>query len=483
MGVAVSSWPLARAVALRGQIGVVSGTALDLVLARRLQLGDIGGHIAEALAHFPIKDMAERVWERYFVPGGKAEESAFKSKPLPAVEPGKAAVELNVVASFVEVFLAKHGHDGAIGINLLEKIQLPTVPAIFGAMLAGVDYVLMGAGIPRAIPGVLDQLAIGQVTELRVDVVGPDGDTHAITTFDPSTILGTDPINLKRPKFLAIVTSHTLAQMLAKKITPPADGFVIEHNTAGGHNAPPRGTMQLTDDGQPIYGERDIPDLAKFRELGLPFWLAGSEGTHAKLKEALENGAQGVQIGTAFAFCNESGILPHYKADIIQKSLRGKVNVYTDAKASPTGFPFKVVQLDGTMSVSSVYENRKRICDLGYLRTTYLKEDGSFGYRCASEPVEDFVAKGGDIAETVGRKCVCNGLMVTVGLGQWRKDGGAEIPLVTAGDAVAELARYVKPGETGYSSDDVIDIVLGLAPDNTEANRVYLEGLLESAKA
>ncbi|HEY6553858.1 MAG TPA: nitronate monooxygenase, partial [Vicinamibacteria bacterium] len=39
MGVAVSSFGLARAVSREGQLGVVSGTALDVVLARRLQSG------------------------------------------------------------------------------------------------------------------------------------------------------------------------------------------------------------------------------------------------------------------------------------------------------------------------------------------------------------------------------------------------------------------------------------------------------------
>jgi NAD(P)H-dependent flavin oxidoreductase YrpB (nitropropane dioxygenase family) len=34
MGVAVSSWRLARAVARTGQLGVVSGTALEIVIAR-----------------------------------------------------------------------------------------------------------------------------------------------------------------------------------------------------------------------------------------------------------------------------------------------------------------------------------------------------------------------------------------------------------------------------------------------------------------
>ena len=58
MGIAVSSWQLAREVSLAGQLGVVSGTALDGVLARVLQDGDPGGHRRRAMAHFPSPAMA-----------------------------------------------------------------------------------------------------------------------------------------------------------------------------------------------------------------------------------------------------------------------------------------------------------------------------------------------------------------------------------------------------------------------------------------
>lgn len=43
MGAGVSNWKLARAVSLAGQLGVVSGTALDSILTRRLQMGDRDG--------------------------------------------------------------------------------------------------------------------------------------------------------------------------------------------------------------------------------------------------------------------------------------------------------------------------------------------------------------------------------------------------------------------------------------------------------
>src|ERR1039457_6528946 len=71
MGVAVSGGQLARAVSRAGPLGVVSGPALAVVLARRLQLGDSGGELRRALAHFPIPQMADHVLADYFIPGGK----------------------------------------------------------------------------------------------------------------------------------------------------------------------------------------------------------------------------------------------------------------------------------------------------------------------------------------------------------------------------------------------------------------------------
>ena len=158
MGAAVSAWQLAKAVALTGQLGVVSGTRGRLP-ARRLQLGDPGGHLWCALAEFPLPDMAKRILDRYFRPAGKSPDSPFVAHKMLDEAPSQAQFELIVVANFAEVFLAKEDHGGLVGINYLEKIQAPTLPSLFGAMLAGVDYVLMGAGIPTNIPGVIDRLA------------------------------------------------------------------------------------------------------------------------------------------------------------------------------------------------------------------------------------------------------------------------------------------------------------------------------------
>ncbi|MCH5372943.1 MAG: nitronate monooxygenase, partial [Planctomycetes bacterium] len=106
MGAGVSSWRLARAVSMAGQLGVVSGTALDVILARRLQLGDPGGHVRRALENFPFQQVAQRILSRYFVPGGKLPTDAFRSTPCPSENASRLGQELMVAGNFVEVYLA-----------------------------------------------------------------------------------------------------------------------------------------------------------------------------------------------------------------------------------------------------------------------------------------------------------------------------------------------------------------------------------------
>lgn len=463
MGAGVSGWPLARAVTETGQMGVVAGTALATIFARRLQLGDDGGHMRRALEAFPHREMAMRVLERYFLPEGKPDEAPFKGNSLPGIRFSRNLLELTVVANFAEIFLAKDKQKGLVGLNLLEKIQLPTLASLFGSMLAGVDYVLMGAGIPRAIPGVLDRLANHEAVELPIDVAGALPGEKFLATFDPVEFWGEQPPPLSRPRFLGIVSSSALATTLARKASGRVDGFIVEGPTAGGHNAPPRGPMQLTETGEPVYGPRDVPELDKIQALGLPFWLAGSYGWPGKLQEALDLGATGVQAGTAFAFCEESGIRKDIKEEVVNQSRAGRLKVLTDPLASPTGFPLKVVQLENTVSDQAIFQARKKICDLGYLRKPYRLPDGSVGYRCPGEEEEDYVRKGGSLEETVGRKCVCNGLLATVELGQVQKDGAKEPPLITAGDDVSKVAQFLKPGRNSYSAADVVAHILGEA--------------------
>jgi NAD(P)H-dependent flavin oxidoreductase YrpB (nitropropane dioxygenase family) len=297
MGAGVSNWRLANAVSQVGQLGVVSGADLDHILARRLQDGDPGGHMRRALDRFLFRKMAEHIWKTFYIPGGKLENASYKTLPKHSKDSPRGLIELCIVSNLVEVSLAREGHDNPVGINYLEKIQAPHLPSIYGARLAGVAYILMGAGIPLKISGVLDLLANHQPATYELQVTAPQ----------------------------------------------------------------------------------------------------------KKLREALAAGASGVQVGTAFAFCVESGRREDYKQGLLQKAIAGEANIFTDPSASPTGYPFKAAQLERTLSEPEVYNARPRICDLGYLREAYRTPEGAIEYRCAGEPVSVYVSKGGQEEATVGR--------------------------------------------------------------------------------
>jgi NAD(P)H-dependent flavin oxidoreductase YrpB (nitropropane dioxygenase family) len=473
MGVAVSGWRLAHAVSSRGQIGVVSGTGIDTVLVRRLQDGDPDGAIRRAMTAFPLPDIVKEALRRYFLADGRRPGTPYKRVPMPSATGNRLQQGLTMLGSFVEVFLAKEGHGGQVGVNLLTKIQLPNLAALYGAMLAGVDYVIMGAGIPREVPGALDRLAQHLPASFKLDITEgpgkPPGGAVPTMDLDPGEFGADGHEPLRRPAFLPIVASHSLASMLQKKANGSIEGFVVEGPTAGGHNAPPRGPKALDESGQPIYGERDVVDLETMRDLGLPFWLAGAYGSPQALQRARAEGAAGVQVGTLFAYCEESGLDPSIKDKVLEQVLAGNSTVRTDPRASPTGFPFKVVSLPGSTSEEDVYQARRRVCDLGYLREVYRKDDGAYGYRCASEPVADYLAKGGEAGETAGRKCLCNALMANIGMEQIQKDGSHEAPLLTSGDDLPAIARLIRPGRSWYSASDVLDYLLD--PNGDPATR------------
>jgi nitronate monooxygenase len=451
MGIGVSGWELARAVSQRGGLGVVSGTAVDTVMVRRLQDGDAGGHVRRALRAFPMAGMSEVVERRFYKANGRR-GAPYALLPMYRRSVTVERARVTMLANFVEVWLAKEGHDGVVGINLLTKVQMPNLASLYGAMLAGVDYVLMGAGIPREIPAVLDALAEHGVVRLKLDVEGAAAAQPDELMFDPQEHLPGWHAPLHRPLFLPIVSATSLATTLARKASGRVDGFIVEGPTAGGHNAPPRGEPRFSLDGEPLYGERDVVDLAKIRDLGLPFWLAGSAGTPDALRDALTQGAAGVQVGTLFAYCEESGLARSLKDAVLTGISSDGVRVRTDSRASPTGYPFKVVHVNG---LEHQDESRERNCDLGYLRTAYRMENGRLGYRCPAEPVEDYVKKGGEAADTIGRRCLCNGLTANIGQPQ-RRAWGEEPPLITSGDDLVSLTSFAR-GRAHYSAADVID--------------------------
>lgn len=460
MGAGVSDWRLAKSVSVTGNLGVVSATAMDVVLARRLQDGDVDGNMRRASEKFPDQEIVKRVFDTYYVEGG-IQDNNYKQVPMYRIEPSAELVELSILANFIEVTLAKENHDGVVGVNLLEKVQMPTVHALYGVMLAGVDYVIVGAGIPKEIPGILDQLAEGKdiAFKLTVEGAGPDDDYRL--HFSPSEFMGKNLASLNRPKFLAIVSSNILATTLVKKSSGVVDGLIIEGYSAGGHNAPPRVKNAFKETGEPLYGEKDTVDFAKLAKLNVPFWIGGGFGTREKLQEALSLGAAGIQVGTAFAFCEESGFMSSIKRSLIEKAKEGIGRVFTDPLASPTGFPFKVVDLEGSLSDMVEYLKRPRICNIGCLQHIFKKDDGEIGYRCPAEGEKTYVAKGGNSEDLKGRKCLCNALISNIGFPKKYKNGYVEQTLITVGDCFNSIKDFLPTEEdVTYFAADVIEKIM-----------------------
>lgn len=500
MGIYVSNWRLAKAVAMERPgitAGTVSGTALDAVYVRLLQLGDPGGHVRRALAAFDARfgiAIGRKICDRYFIDGGKAPTTRYKSVPmqivraqdrsdaipLPVQQDAPVAltldgdiVELLIATGFAEVWLAKEGHEGNIFINFLKKIDVPLIYVMYGAMLAGVDGVIVGAGNPEGLPEICSRLARHEAVTNELFLLYREAGDAFHLPFDPKLVaegkLAQSP--LRRPAFLAIVSQLSLVQALAQSQSEAPDGFIVEHHTAGGHNAGPQGPMRKDSMGQPIYSEIDEPDLLGIREVGLPFWLAGGYGTHEKLQQALDAGATGVQMGSVFALAEESGMKPSFRTAIFAALEKGTddATLVRTTLFSPTGYPFKVVQLSDTVADEAVFSARRRVCDIGLLQQRGLTKPTADGtrrlfHRCQAGPIADFVGKRGLERNTEGRRCLCNGLLSCVGLAQVVKQNGelAEEPaIVTLGNHLDGIRRLSRRGQTTYWARDVVVDILG----------------------
>jgi NAD(P)H-dependent flavin oxidoreductase YrpB (nitropropane dioxygenase family) len=160
MGVHVSSAHLANETARVGALGVVSSAALRHVVIEDVRRGD--EEAIELARQFPVARYVDELLE--FAPGGRKHKNAIpidtpdeKSNALPK--------RLSAIAAFVEVKRAKKGHTGKVGINVMWKCTLTVLPSIYGAMLAGVDVLLCGAGVPMELPDIVQKIRAGENME------------------------------------------------------------------------------------------------------------------------------------------------------------------------------------------------------------------------------------------------------------------------------------------------------------------------------
>lgn len=462
MGVGISDRKLCKAAALAGEklgekvLPFVSGTGLPFVMVDRLQSGD--QDTVRALRIFDLKfnlKIGEKIIAKYPQrPVGEKHLLAPRGEVLVTNRDGKKAEmeELAIASAFVEVYLAKEDHNNPIGINLLEKVQPMLLPTILGAIMAGVDHMEIGAGVPYEIPKVSDNFVNGKEASYKLDVTGlKDG---YMMTLDPKRFIGER--KLKKPKFYPIISLHVLAKVLSR--IDGVDGFIVAGNTAG-HRVNPRDKENGVIDGISHYADKDFPKLDVIKGLRdksgnpFPFWLAG--GYAGKLKEAIGLGATGVQVGTLFALCNESGMREDLKRQIREIIVNtpsedlGKL-VVISRWTSPTDFSFCVAQVKNTLSDEEIYEGRTRSCKYACLPEYYVGSDGKIDSRCPAEPVEIYKRKGGKEEDTVGRRCLCEGLISTAG----HTEGYSIVTLGTVLGPVKELMEGKENGE--YSIEDAL---------------------------
>ncbi len=439
MGVQVSCARLANATARLGALGVVSGVGLRHIVVEQVRAGD---EIAISLAQtFPIKRYVEDLLS--YARGG----SRFHLEPpmdLPDPVRGALARRLSVIGAYVEVLRAKSGHRGRVGVNVMWKCALTVLPTIYGAMLGGVDALLCGAGVPMELPDIVTNLRAGNAVEYEA-LTGTG--THVLLEApgdEGAALLARHPA----PHMIPILSNFAFPKRILDIWNRDMEGarpfaFVLENHRAGGHNAPPRNRVS--------FGDPDEIDayFDKVLAMGVPVYVAGAldeGGSRNDYLRWLARGAYGVQIGSRFALCRESGMRDDLKQQVVDRNHTKETTVLTDNVLSPTGYPFKVVPLEGTLADPTVYEARKRICNRAYLVTSTwdTRPDGTRRerYICPAMPEKQYRTLGGDVADLTGRVCLCNALLSTAGLYT-----DVEPPIITLGESGTHADKMLSARE------------------------------------
>lgn len=328
MGVGVSLAPLASAVAQEGGLGIVSSACLDRLVSRRT---------------------------------GKKRNS--------------------YEAAYEEVSLAK-AKGGFAGINIMCALARDYEDSVRGALDAGADAIISGAGLPLGLPA-----------------IQPARDTALVP----------------------IVSSGRALELICKKWERQGarpDAVVLEGPLAGGH----LGFRMDQVDQESNRLENLLPEVKDMagRYGGFPVIVAGGIYTHGDIVRFLRMGADGVQMGTRFLATEESSASAAYK-DAVIHCTDDDITLAHDP-GSPCGLPFRVIK-QSPMYLSALARRRKPKCDKGYV---LLKDSEGKFTRCpAKESNEHYF-------------CICNGLLSSAGY-----NPGQEEALYTVGTNAARVTEIV----------------------------------------
>ncbi len=328
MGIGVSLHPLVRAVAREGGIGLLSSACLDRLVSRRL------------------------------------------GRKVGTYE----AVREEVAAAKAE--------GGLAGINIMVALVRDYEDSVRGAVDAGADFIVAGAGLPLSLPS-----------------IRPPGDTALIP----------------------IVSSARALELICKKwerLGYRPDAVVLEGPLAGGHLGFKLEHLDLEEHRL----ENLLPPVKDTAERygRFPVIVAGGIWDHADIARFLALGADGVQMGTRFLATEESSASPAYKMAVVKATVDDIL--VAQRPASPCGLPFRVIRRS-PMFLSALERRRAPKCDKGYV---LLKDAEGRFTRCS--------AKDGNETSF----CICNGLLSSCGY-----NTAEEEELYTVGVNAARVDRIL----------------------------------------
>ncbi len=328
MGVGVSLAPLASAVAKEGGVGIVSSACLDRLVSKRT------------------------------------------GKKVNTYE-----------AAYQEVSLSKSS-GGFTGINIMVALVRDYEDSVKGAVDAGADFIISGAGLPLNLPAIT-----------------PPRDTALIP----------------------IVSSARALELICKKwerLRYRPDAVVLEGPLAGGHLG--FKIDQIEQEANKL--ENLLPPVKEMaiKYGDIPVVVAGGVYTHSDIQRFLQMGANGVQMGTRFLATEESSASDIYKKAVV--NAQAEDIIVARKPASPCGLPFRIIK-QSPMYVSGLRRLRPPKCDKGYV---LLKDDKGKFSRCpAKESNEDCF-------------CICNGLLSSAGYNPDKEE-----PLFTVGTNASRVDKIL----------------------------------------
>jgi nitronate monooxygenase len=251
--------------------------------------------------------------------------------------------------------------NGPIGINIMCALVQDYEETVKGAIDAGADVIISGAGLPLGLPS-----------------IKPPGNTALIP----------------------IVSSARALDLILKrweKVHYRPDAVVVEGHDAGGHLG-----FKFEDIGKPEFAlENLLPPILDLvsKHGNFPVIVAGGIYTNSDILKFLKLGASGVQLGTRFLATVESSASDAYKQAVVDATSDDicVVSMPDHPPASPCGLPFRVLT-----SSPAYRERREPKCNKGYV----LRRDANGLFSLCP-------AKPGPGSENY--LCICNGLSSSAG--------------------------------------------------------------------